>query len=363
MRRLHALRLVRAESACLQWRSHAAAASSAVSSNSASSQVRAEHELRSVRTACIYQSSVNFEKLVDASSQKCLFGCALGVAGFANAVAALLPVAPTPVVALLVAGMVSYPGISMWMTPVWLRKLAAPQVEEIWILGPEGMKAGNLSGTPPVKAPPGGAEADAQLKASCSLLTTIPEMELEIVSVSLSRRVVLQEPEKLHTFLRAAGCVADSRARFCDLCALPSWDGGSARIVRRGPLHVDPAEGAEDAADWALLEALLRSRKVLAEESVRRRAEVASSLRLPETSDLAGHRLGALDVQTATTAGQAERPAQAIASFGIRALLGGSLLFAAGSACLASPDQLRGLFAGQSDEEGAELYYGPHYGR
>lgn len=191
--------------------------------------------------------------------------------------------------------------------------------------------------------------------ASTALLDKLPEVELELVVPGLVRHLVLQEPLAARKVTKAAGFVADERPPFRELCARPAWEGGRQRSIRRGPLHIDVAEGVS--SDPALLAALLQSRKVLVAESLRPLDLAGLATNPPEVVDLSAWALPR-DVFDPAMVGPTETPQQGVERLGRRAMLTGVGLVALAGASFAWQDAVVAI--GGGDDE--ELYVGPRYG-
>lgn len=274
-----------------------------------------------VSKVCIYESSVDIEHAVTSSYRMCAAGHALGLGGAAAAGLSLLPLGP-PLAALLAAAAAAAAYSGMVGAPQALRWLAAPHVERILVVlpaehaaaaaAPQGREDGH-----------GERKTKAEDEAADRLLAAVPELWLEVASASALHALLLAAPAAPRSRL-LPGARLDARPRLRDLCVRPSWDGGPARSSRRGPLHVAPE--AARSADRALLEALLRSDKVVAHEEAWPREDVAAVLRRLEAAEPEE----LLVTAPSNQAGGMDAPHKNVERYGRQSLLRGGALLAAG---------------------------------
>eukprot|EP00933_Yihiella_yeosuensis_P050665 TRINITY_DN48463_c0_g1_i1.p1 TRINITY_DN48463_c0_g1~~TRINITY_DN48463_c0_g1_i1.p1 ORF type:complete len:366 (+),score=45.67 TRINITY_DN48463_c0_g1_i1:123-1220(+) len=275
---------------------------------------------------CVYSSSVDINEAVDVAWKKCLLGNLLSAGGIASLIFAVLPVASQITLGALLVGMAALPAISLTRVQQSLKDLAVQQVEKISVLSRD-------STSPWGKDSAGStANSEAEAAAAAELLAAIREVELEIITPSVVRHLVLQEPPKRRWASRTSEFIHHSPyPQFCDLFTRPSWDSGSARSSRRGSLHVDwpPSEdGRSSSSDPVLLKALLRSRKLVIGEAVALRQEASNHVRYPDSTEPSTLTLNS----EAFSSGQADSPSRGIVKLGDYSLLRGLAMLIAGGA-------------------------------
>jgi len=265
---------------------------------------------------CIYTSDEDVGAAATLATRLCFLGNTLGLAGVMAVVSALEPAAFVGSQAFWLATLsASWSYLVLFRTPQRLQELAAAHVERIAVLLPEGVKASTGSGDAQQELKDNAAFAGVAAR----LLDAIPEVHIEVTCASVVRHLHLVKAMSTGNVRLAK---MDPRPRFFDLCERPSWDGGPERSIRRGPLHIALDSG--HATDRLLLDALLRSHKVLADEEVELRSGLCSTLTLPESADHGNLQL------TAMTRGSEFAPILAVQRYTRATLLRGCLILAAG---------------------------------
>eukprot|EP00434_Breviolum_minutum_P032787 symbB.v1.2.028996.t1/scaffold3118.1/size63164/3 len=221
-----------------------------------------EHESSSTYKVRVFRCAVNLNTVALSTWRRCVLGSTFGMLG---------------TLTLATNGWLwALPGLTgvafLCWVPSRLRQLSSPFVEEMFLHVPFNVED-TASGAAGPSEGPAVASSLAAVEASSRLLSQIQSLELELIGPTIIRRLIFEEPLKTKPLLRSAGFRSDSRCSLAELCARPSSEGGHAKAGRRGPLHIDPAEGTS--CDAPLLAALLRSPKVLALEELLVREEVA----------------------------------------------------------------------------------------
>ncbi|CAL1172772.1 unnamed protein product [Cladocopium goreaui] len=257
----------------------------------------------------VFRASKDLNIVALSTWRHCVFGTAVGMLGS-------LALATSQSSYIWALPGLAGPAFLCWL-PSRLRQLSTPFVEEMFLRVPVGGAAEEESAnmaSGPVEGPAADPPA-AAVAASCELLKQIHSLELELISPTIIRHLVLEEPLKTKPLLRKAGLRSDPRCTLGELCARPSSEGGHSKGGRRGPLHIDPEEGTS--CDAALLAALLLSPKVMALEELLAREEASWPLRL-SVEDLSLQRLPS---QLAELESLNEAPEQAMVRLGRVALL------------------------------------------
>lgn len=254
---------------------------------------------------CVYVSSDDMAGASAEARRKCQFAAALGAMGFTGVLISAAQTAPLPMLAIFVAGAAANTYMIMTVSSRMLWTLAARNVEKLSILQP-------AAGTEDASSP---MDADAFASAK--------EVHLRIESTNVVRQLRLEEPAAAWEGARFAGLVAETRVPFRELC-LP----GSV-------LHIVP-DGGDCGEHRKLLDALLASEKVVADELVEVREDVAEDLRplakymhmaIPRIENM---RPGEVSSSLGAALGGEDSPAQASARLAQRSTMGGAMLLVTG---------------------------------
>jgi len=195
----------------------------------------------------LYECSTDLNAAAEAAFKKCQMAAGMGTLGFAGVIVAASNNASLPMLAGLGCIAVANTYIILETPRRAMRGVAMKQVERLTLLPNTDAK-----------------DVDSRAEGSAAeRLAATEKLELEIQSPNLIRRIRLDPPPAAWQGTRYSGLAVDSRRTFQDAC-------------RR--LHVDP-EGA--CSDKDLLDALLSSGNVVAEEPIEIRSDIEGHLRLP----------------------------------------------------------------------------------
>lgn len=270
-------------------------------------QVLVAHPLSIGAEVCIYESPVDLCSLARRARTNSFFGAGLGVCGFMGVLAS-----STGNMQLVVcAGAAFFIYKHAVMLPRSIPETALRHVERIVVMpNADGTDVNNASGE---------SSMDDQLKAT-------PELLLQITTTNLRLHVRLTEAADTWDGARYSGLVKDTRSTFVSM------------VQESQALHVEEVSSLDKpdsptSEDPALLQALITSTKVIAEQQVECRSEVDDVFKLPSN----GQKL-ATDLLTAKKSKSGRRrpaPAIEIRQLGISSLFSGCVFLMAGAIFIA----------------------------
>eukprot|EP00933_Yihiella_yeosuensis_P051675 TRINITY_DN49657_c0_g1_i1.p1 TRINITY_DN49657_c0_g1~~TRINITY_DN49657_c0_g1_i1.p1 ORF type:complete len:360 (+),score=80.36 TRINITY_DN49657_c0_g1_i1:63-1142(+) len=260
---------------------------------------------------CVYESSVDLCGIAEATFKKCQMAAGMGTFGYLGVLVSASGTASMPALALLGCGAVANTYIILEVPKRAMRSVALKHVERITLFPAEGDQAAQEAGE---------ESADSQASAVERLAAT-PSLTMEVQSPNLIRRLRLEEPPSAWQGARYSGLAADNRPSFADAC--------------KQLLHVDVEKGSTSEPE--LLDALINSGKVIAEETVEIRSDAGSQFAFPSGGSLPS---GAHLAQAQSGTSEDERlqppewakstPEDAIESLGRRSFLMGAALMGIG---------------------------------
>ncbi|CAK0817334.1 unnamed protein product [Prorocentrum cordatum] len=263
--------------------------SSAASAGSPAEEAPQSSPAAARQPVCLYAARAGMAEATAEARKRCQMAAALGAMGFTGV---LISAAQTV--------------LTVSTRTLWT--LAARHVERVSLLQPA---AGQGAAPTPVDAE---IESFAQAK----------EVHLRIESTNVVRELRLEEPNSPWEGARFQGLVEETRVPFRELCD------------RGALLYIDPESG-DCCGHRQLLDALLTSEKVVADELMELRMDADEELRppakymsivVPSFKDLRPGELRSSSIGMAL--GGADTPAQASARLAQRSVMGGSLLLMTG---------------------------------
>lgn len=298
----------------------------------------AESETREELT--LFASTQDFGQIVSSSYYQVQLGAALGAGGFAMVALAAASSAGPQALAVLGAGLILNTYVSMVMPKKAMLTLATRHVERCTLRLPvdtseavdtlrsqDGAVAeaelpadASAAGGRKSKAPAADGNPAAPDTVGSGRFEAMGSVELVIITPNLRRTVWLEDAVKPWEGARFSGLVEDNRVSFGDLCYEQN-------------LSFDMEKGR--AFDMEMLEELLATDKVVADETVEFREDTDELIRLP--AKFPKEMLGGVqlmgkkgDRNESSSSKGPQSPAGVIHGIGQRAFYGGAFLFIVG---------------------------------